>query len=552
MKTKIILALILILGSFLRLYQLSSLPISLFGDEVDVGYQAWSLWETGSDYRGNYLPTYIQSLSESRAPLLMYLTAPFVGLLGPSAFSVRLPVAIMGIASIYLLFLVSKLILKSNKSALLAALLIAITPWHIHYSRAAFEVVPLVFLLLLGTYFYLTHKFAPSLFFLVLTLFTYSTAVVYTPIFLISLIYFFGKPKISLNIKNTTLYFVSIILFLISLGNVFFGTASDRFQGLSLLGSFQVSEKVILSRNEVWIQNPFVEKLLVNKYTASIHAFISNYLSAFSPSFLFTSGDPFFRHSSGMSGELLWGVLPFFILGLFWCTQNIKDKSVQFLIFLLLFAPLPSALTTTGANHATRLFLMLPPLILISSLSVNYLQSRFKFIFLTTFILSIALLSSFVFYYYNYTVHYKYQSWQYWNYGFDLTFKKLGELDDQFSQVYINNTYQPSLLSFAFYTKENPAKFQESFTTDNQASYEDKEIAFTGFRYGDKYFFGGFNTIEDLEANIKKDNLYLVTQGKDVPGDWDWGKNPPHWAIVHHSVYTPIGTPLFYLVSGKK
>ena len=59
MKNKLII-LILGLALFLRLYQLGSLPISLFGDEIDAGYQAWSLATTLRDYRGHFLPTYIQ------------------------------------------------------------------------------------------------------------------------------------------------------------------------------------------------------------------------------------------------------------------------------------------------------------------------------------------------------------------------------------------------------------------------------------------------------------------------------------------------------------
>src|SRR3989304_7656015 len=118
MKTKLPIIIVLLIPLSLRLYQLGSLPTSLFGDEVDVGYHAWSLATTLRDYRGNFLPTYIQSLSEARAPLLMYLTAPFVGLFGPSNFSVRLPSALMGVASLYLVYLVTNLLFCKKKLAL--------------------------------------------------------------------------------------------------------------------------------------------------------------------------------------------------------------------------------------------------------------------------------------------------------------------------------------------------------------------------------------------------------------------------------------------------
>ena len=56
-----LLALVIMVGSLFRLIDLANLPISLFGDEIDVGYHAWSLITTGRDYMGNLLPTYIQS-----------------------------------------------------------------------------------------------------------------------------------------------------------------------------------------------------------------------------------------------------------------------------------------------------------------------------------------------------------------------------------------------------------------------------------------------------------------------------------------------------------
>ena len=63
----------------------------MFGDEVDVGYQAYSLFKTGRDLYAQAFPTYIHSLSEWRAPLLMYATVPTVAAFGTSELGVRLP-----------------------------------------------------------------------------------------------------------------------------------------------------------------------------------------------------------------------------------------------------------------------------------------------------------------------------------------------------------------------------------------------------------------------------------------------------------------------------
>ncbi|MBU1129689.1 hypothetical protein KKE45_00015, partial [Patescibacteria group bacterium] len=87
---------------FLRFYKLDTL--SLFGDEADVGYHAYSLLKTAKDYKGNLLPLYIDSLAESRAPLLMYTTIPFVYLFGLKPTFVRLPSVIFSLISILCLY----------------------------------------------------------------------------------------------------------------------------------------------------------------------------------------------------------------------------------------------------------------------------------------------------------------------------------------------------------------------------------------------------------------------------------------------------------------
>ena len=55
-KNKKILIVILLLASFLRFWKINEVPVSLFGDELDVGYQAYSILKTGKDYSGNSWP----------------------------------------------------------------------------------------------------------------------------------------------------------------------------------------------------------------------------------------------------------------------------------------------------------------------------------------------------------------------------------------------------------------------------------------------------------------------------------------------------------------
>lgn len=548
------LVIVIAVGAFFRLESLTHLPIALFGDEIDVGYQAWSLITTGRDYMGHLLPTYIQSLAEWRAPLLMYLTAPFVGILGPTDLAIRLPVALAGIASIYLVYLLSKSLFSSaphtKHLALLSAFLLALTPWHIHYSRAAFEVVPLVFLILLGTYLFLRGKYFASLVPFILTFYTYSTAMVFIPLFLLGLL-FIEKPMLRLK-KNWTRLVLPIILVVPVIYNVFFGAAGNRFNLVSIFEDPKIIETVILQRTDPWVSKSLVEVIFHNKYHAILMTFVNNYLTAFSPQFLFISGDPFFRHSISMVGELLIVTFPLLLAGLFFIFKNLSQKESKVLLLWLLLAPIPGSLTSSGGTHATRLFLMVPPLILITSLGCIYLLNFVsKKLFKPTVIISLLLIIfSFAIYYHRYSAHYRYESASLWGYGFKNIFTDLKPLTLKYDKVYINNVFQPSLLLFLFYTQYPPKDFQKNFVTDKVDTYQTP--AFHGFIFADKYFFGESPNLDQLKTLLTDKDLYLAVQGREGQGDWDWSKNPLENTKVLATQKDIFGLPLFYILAGTK
>src|SRR3989344_5355024 len=124
---KIILITILLIATFFRLWKLSSVPVSLFGDELDVGYHAYSILKTGRDYSGNFMPLHFQSLAEWRTPLYLYSAVPTIALFGITPLGVRLPAAILGILGVSLFYLLIKLITGNWKLATLAGLLLAIS-----------------------------------------------------------------------------------------------------------------------------------------------------------------------------------------------------------------------------------------------------------------------------------------------------------------------------------------------------------------------------------------------------------------------------------------
>jgi 4-amino-4-deoxy-L-arabinose transferase-like glycosyltransferase len=132
-KSKILLIAILLVASFLRLWKLTEIPVSLFGDELDVGYHAYSILKTGKDYSGNFLPLHFHSLSEWRTPLYLYSVVPTVAIYGISPLGVRLPAALFGILSIWGLYLLVKQLTKNKQLALLSAFVLTISPWSVFF-----------------------------------------------------------------------------------------------------------------------------------------------------------------------------------------------------------------------------------------------------------------------------------------------------------------------------------------------------------------------------------------------------------------------------------
>ena len=545
MKNKLIIF-ILGLALFLRLYQLGSLPISLFGDEIDAGYQAWSLATTLCDYRGHFLPTYIQSLSEWRAPFLMYVTAPFVGLLGPSAFSVRLPSALLGVASIYLIYLISRKLFPDKKYlGEIAALVLALSPWHLHYTRNATEQGLFFFLVLLGVYLYLknlTAKKYSALFLIpfVLTFYTYSIANLFIPSLVSILLITFPPEWKKLREKNFIIgTLISIVLFIPICYQILFGQAAGRFKLINITNDAKVVENVILDRSQPWVNNQKIDTIFQNKYLGYATLFVNNYLTSFSPNFLFLHGDPNYRQSIARFGEVLLVWVPFLVLGFAALFKKENRQSNNLLLLWLFIIPFPSALTIGGGDHASRLFLMNFPLAIIIALGVVSMR---RFIFPLVVLLSL----NFIAYWYQYSANYRYDSATYWQYGYEPLFNILEPYINGNRRIFINNTANPALYRYAFYTALPPREFQKLFKGDT--SIPNIITGFDGFQFGDNLYFGKAQKMELIPKILNSGDIYVAAQKEEVPFNEDWSIRPTDGVVTLGTVKDFRGNPLFYIL----
>ena len=528
-----ILSIILALSLFLRVGLLNQVPPELFGDEIDVGYQARSLLQTGRDLYGQILPTYIHSLSEWRAPLLMYATVPTITAFGDSVWGVRLPEVIFGTLGPLILFLLVYQVSKSWKLGVLASLTMATMPWHIYYSRSAFEVVIMLDLIMLGTLLFLKRRFEFCVLSFALAMYSYSTADSIRS----SVVCLIASP---LQNKAQNYFRVAVCNYRRPSGvSNCRWPRRGRFGGLNIFNQQELIRNINDLRQE---DNSFTSPLWHNKLEAGASVIMANYLRAFSTDFLFIRGDPTYRHSIQIVGELLTISFPFVLLGLWY----LGSKRQWLWLSWLFLAPIPAALTADGGYHATRLFLVIPPLAVATGagllLVIRKLPKFLNLLLLLLFTVYFIWLSHY------YVVHYAKSSWRWWQVGFEQSMRQLDKLSPQYSRVFINNTYEPSLIRFLFWTSYSPGKFQRQFTVDQP---KDNIVPnYNGFSLDGKYFFGNFNKSNWTEF-LLPNSLYLISQRDNVAGDWDWRRTPPSNIRVLFTSTNAYDEPILYLVTKK-
>lgn len=133
-------AAIVMLAAALRLPGLQTVPPPLNQDEASRGYDAWAILETGADRHGQKWPLFLESFGpgDFTAALSTYITVPFIAVFGPTPLAMRLPDALLGVATVFLLYVW----LKDQADAtvaLIAAAVLAFDPSHIALCRTAHE-----------------------------------------------------------------------------------------------------------------------------------------------------------------------------------------------------------------------------------------------------------------------------------------------------------------------------------------------------------------------------------------------------------------------------
>ena len=158
-KEEVILFFILIVGSLVRLVAIGQFPNALNVDEASSGYDAFSLMKYGVDRGGNSYPVYLYAWGSGQSVLYSYLMIPVLMVTGLCEYGIRLPMAIIGIVSLYVFYYLIKSIFDNKRMALISVGFFVICPWHIMKSRWGMECNIFPDIILLSTLLYFSLYF---------------------------------------------------------------------------------------------------------------------------------------------------------------------------------------------------------------------------------------------------------------------------------------------------------------------------------------------------------------------------------------------------------
>jgi len=129
---------LLCLGALLRFVALDQYPLPAHQDELSDIYDGYCIATTGADRAGDPWPIIIRGMGpgDYHPGLYAYLAGLSTRALGLSVWAGRLPAAIAGVLTLFLVFLVARRML-GDRLAIIALLFLVFQPAHTLYSRQA-------------------------------------------------------------------------------------------------------------------------------------------------------------------------------------------------------------------------------------------------------------------------------------------------------------------------------------------------------------------------------------------------------------------------------
>ncbi|OGJ37790.1 MAG: hypothetical protein A2383_01740 [Candidatus Pacebacteria bacterium RIFOXYB1_FULL_39_46] len=508
---------VLLITILLRFYRLGEVPHGMTWDEAAIGYNGFAIFTTRRDEWLTRLPTSFWSFGDYKAPLAIYLNGIFTYLGGMNLWAVRLPFALSGVMAVLgMIYLVRILAVKSGENlqrarllALLAGSLLALSPWHHHFSRVGFESGLALTLVIWAIYFFYKALAVKKVwrryldFLLAILGFTAS-------------LYAYHSAKITVP---------GLVLFLI---------IEQRKQLVIYWKSFLTAVGVGLLVAKPLIYDSLFGKgleragTLIFNETSSIGQtltlIISNFATHLSTPFLLQGATTTLRHGDGRWGVLLFTTFCLVIVGLCCLLFKQQKKIDQMMLgklglLMMILGILPAALGSE-VPHSNRSLLSLPGFIL---LAVFGLQSLFASNF--SAILKNLLLGSFILFhglfFISYLHHYytvfaaasaaAFQDGYLEAFRFVLPYEKGEQGKTAVDKIIFTSDYGQPYIYALFVRKTNPIWYQGG----SLVKYEFKEEINIGDVERPNTIVVASQTDDLLSKNFSADKVILGSDGSE-------------------------------------
>ncbi len=545
MKSKILLVIIILVAAFLRFYQLGVNPPSLTWDEVAWGYNAYSLGIDGKDEFGRFLPyDYLESFGDFKPPVYAYLDIIPIKFFGLNEFAVRFPSAFFGTLTVLLTYFLTKRIfnIENSKSPqppllkgvpkagdlkyyhasppagvslamtvpIVATALLAISPWHIMLSRAAFEANVATFFIVFGVYAFLRGIQNKSKFLILstvsfaLSLYAFNTSRVFAPLLIIALAIFYRKKLLQMKKLSITAAIIGLIIILPSVHFLLSPQARLRYQEVNIFSNIDIvrtaNQEIANDHNAWW------SKIIHNRRIFYAREYAKHYFDNLSFNFLFIKGDGNPKFSTRDIGQMYLWELPFLLIGIL-MLFHLREKNWFIIPIWLILGIIPAA-TARETPHALRIETTLPTFQIIVAygiINAFILTKKYRRIFVRTLSLIAGLF--FVYFLHVYFIQYPWEFSGDWQYGYKESIAYIKSAQKDYKNIVITNSLGRPYIYYLFYLNIAPSEFRKSAIIQRDTF---------GFVYIEGFSKYRFPKTTQITPSTGK-TLYIISANEGLP-----------------------------------
>ena len=387
-------------------------PIYLAHDEAIYALNAYSIATSGRDLNGQFLPVSIPVVGSFFAtPAQIYTTAAFLKVAPVSEVTIRLPSVLVGLACIWLVWLIALRLFERHMMATIAAVILVVTPAHFVHSRLATDHLYMVACILGWILVMLRwaddrsdRTLLVAMMCLGVSIYTYLGALIAAPAFAAITLAWIG----CLGARSIRTYGLALAGFaapMVPFALWHLAHPTQMAQQMQMYG---------LNESSTATTADGARELATS---ASVIERASVYWDYFSPSFLFLSGDTSLINGTRFTGVFLWPMAILLPLGIY--AMLVSGKRHRNMLVLLVFLAAPVAATVVAERYRiNRALIMLPAAALIAAAGLECLWvSKRAAGRAAALLLALAMTWQFVAFYRDYFDEYRVRSYKWFEYN---------------------------------------------------------------------------------------------------------------------------------------